>query len=518
MSHAFVKAWGPSGGSTSASAVTLTGGPIGTNGNGLFVLVQYQQSSPRAILTVKDQAGNSLNYRSAGTVDGDGTFYCGEYLLWIYNLQTTVTSVVVTLDSASSAGVQAKGWEFSGLSTADPGASFGSVLKATATLTADAVTSGNINATAQPGLLFGVSINSTNDGAPNAGTGFTDRGTAILTGAFGTYTHRAESKDIAATGNVAATFTNAGTSGQTLQTIAAYVIDQQPAATLSSPARSGTTDVSSTATVTSNTGGGTMYAAWCNTATVPTAAQIKAGGGNVVARASAAAVSGSNSLTTNALTASTTYYGPHLIQNNGLDSNIASVAGSFTTTAPAPSVTAVSSATPLDGSTLTITCSNGGATTGTVTLGGVTQTVTSWADSAGTTTIQITVNVGTNKYGVALGLVVTSAGGLTGATYNGVTGVLPQSGWSYINLGTLNADTTKRVTAVLDLASAEQLRYENKGGLVTMYSDGTFGGDNTVTGFLVGDNDGTGWGASRLQSLVASSGIGRVIHVSTTML
>lgn len=75
----------------------------------------------------------------------------------------------------------------------------------------DAVSSGNANATLQPALVWGFSIDVDGTSAPTAGTGFTSR-TNVWSSA--TCQARPEDKRVTATGNVAATFTaTTGTDG-----------------------------------------------------------------------------------------------------------------------------------------------------------------------------------------------------------------------------------------------------------------------------------------------------------------
>lgn len=68
----------------------------------------------------------------------------------------------------------------------------------------DAVSSGNANATSQPALVWGFSIDIFTNATPTAGTGFTSRAGVWSTN---TCLGRGEDKRVTATGNVAATFT-----------------------------------------------------------------------------------------------------------------------------------------------------------------------------------------------------------------------------------------------------------------------------------------------------------------------
>ena len=76
-----------------------------------------------------------------------------------------------------------------------------------------------------------------------------------------------------------------------------------------------------------------------------------------------------------------------------------------------PTISSTSSATPANGSSLTITGTNFEASqgAGTVTIGGITQAVTAWSG----TSITVTVGRGTNKYGVGVNVVVTNNSALS---------------------------------------------------------------------------------------------------------
>ncbi len=179
-------------------------------------------------------------------------------------------------------------------------------------------------------------------------------------------------------------------------------------------------------------------------------------------------------------------------------------------TTSAPTITGVSTPTPAYQGSLTVTGINFGATqgTGNVSIGGAVQTVTSWAD----TSIALTVARGTNAYGVAESTVVTINGGSNSNSFVGVTGFLPQSGWSYVTIGTPNGTSGFRVTAAADVASGDQLAWDNKGGLVTVYSDATFSADVSVASFNVEDwSTGNGWGTTGLQTMTTATGSSPVI-------
>lgn len=166
-----------------------------------------------------------------------------------------------------------------------------------------------------------------------------------------------------------------------------------------------------------------------------------------------------------------------------------------------PQITGVSNVSPSNGSSLTITglIFGGLQGAGSVSLGGTAQTVTSWS----ATSIVITVARGVNQYGVALNIVVTDNSSVASNAFP-ITSIIPQAGWSYIDLTTQNADSTKRLTASAVLVSGDQIAYDNKSGLVTVLPDGTFYSTVTVPSFNCEGwtgGAGGGWGATALQTI-----------------
>lgn len=163
-----------------------------------------------------------------------------------------------------------------------------------------------------------------------------------------------------------------------------------------------------------------------------------------------------------------------------------------------PTITGVSTATPQYQGSLTITGVNFGASVGTATLGGKTQTVTFWGD----TSITVTVDRGTNKYGVALNLQITTAASVNSNTFTGITGLIPQTGYSYVNLGTINATASHRLTATTaqDLASGYQVAWDTNSGQTTVLTDATFV-TYVSTGFNAEACNSFGWGSLGLQRI-----------------
>lgn len=133
-------------------------------------------------------------------------------------------------------------------------------------------------------------------------------------------------------------------------------------------------------------------------------------------------------------------------------------------------ITGTDDDTPEYQSSLTISGTGFGATqgTGAVTIGGVSQTVTSWAD----TSIAVTVARGSNRYGVALDLVVTDGSGAASTAYS-VT-LMPQAGWDYVVIGTPDTTADNSLDATPALAAGKIVPWDTNGGTVVVLDDGTY--------------------------------------------
>jgi len=183
---------------------------------------------------------------------------------------------------------------------------------------------------------------------------------------------------------------------------------------------------------------------------------------------------------------------------------------------PTPSISSIS--TPIVTNTqTTITGTDFEATqgTGAVTVGGEDVTESSWSD----TSVQYTLDIESSvlKYGSHIVELTNNSG--NSDTIAQVTN--PLSTHSYVNIGT-PATSGDRITAAGDLATSDQVRYENilyDGATPTAYAVSvadtgifTISGsppDGTYT-FEVRVNDGTGWGAAADQTVVinTSGGVG----------
>lgn len=172
--------------------------------------------------------------------------------------------------------------------------------------------------------------------------------------------------------------------------------------------------------------------------------------------------------------------------------------------APSPSITG-GTANPVHGSTgNTISGLNFGSNTGSaaLTIGGQAQTITGWTS----TLITYTANRGTNLDNVAVNAVVTDSTGAASSNY-ALTGFAPPSGYYVVTLASVNSTAAYRITAVADLAIGNQIEWDNS--LVTVYDDGTYVADPTVTSFNVRVGVTTdGWGALAVQTINGGSSTG----------
>lgn len=134
-----------------------------------------------------------------------------------------------------------------------------------------------------------------------------------------------------------------------------------------------------------------------------------------------------------------------------------------------------------------------------------TQTVTNWSD----TSITITNVRGSLKYGTAY-LFVKDNSGAYSAGY-AIT-FSPQAGWNYVNIVTPASPSSIRLTSTTDISGGDQIAYGSISGTgsVVVNNDATFNADSGVSSFIFEVNDGTGWGATAVQNLQASSLFGLV--------
>ncbi len=158
-----------------------------------------------------------------------------------------------------------------------------------------------------------------------------------------------------------------------------------------------------------------------------------------------------------------------------------------------PVIVSTSDDTPTDGASITLTVTGAGASQGTVTLGGVAQTVTAWSD----TSVTITVSLGANKYGVNAALVLTTDDDEVSAGHN--VQVQPAAGVKYITTSGTLADPENRLTTIPDdIVSGYQIEARNvTGGTIadlTLYQDASYSAGTDIVSFQYRVHNGTVWG------------------------
>lgn len=161
-------------------------------------------------------------------------------------------------------------------------------------------------------------------------------------------------------------------------------------------------------------------------------------------------------------------------------------------TTNSPTISGLGASSAVEGGSLTIVGTNlKDAGNSTATLGGVSQTVS--FQSA--TSPQITVVLGTNLFGTATNVVVTNSTGTASNAYSLSGGVTPPAGYNYVTIGTPNATSANRITAVADIATGNQIEWDNASA-VSVYQDGTFSCSSNISSFKVRVGiSGEGWGA-----------------------
>lgn len=198
MPYAFVQ---QNANDNAATATTITVTLTPTAGN-LLVFAISGDSQDTTSIALSDNLGSHNTFTQIAT---DLVSTVNQRCAWWFaeNCKGGATTFTATF-SATTRFRTIYVSEYSGIATT---ASFlnGARAEQIAPLTTtDAVTSGNANATSQPALVWGFSLDVNGTTTPTAGTGFTSR-TGVWSSA--TCLGRPEDKRVTATGNVAATFT-----------------------------------------------------------------------------------------------------------------------------------------------------------------------------------------------------------------------------------------------------------------------------------------------------------------------
>lgn len=281
-------------------------------------------------------------------------------------------------------------------------------------------------------------------------------------------------------------------------------------AVISSPTATSVTQTTATIGCTTDTASGTLYYVASSTQaniTGITAAQVVAGqsssGGALARNGSNAVSSTSPSIAATGFTAGTQYWYAEAQSTGAGNSNVLST-GTFTTTSSAPTISSISDSTPNYLGSLTITGTNfptAQSGSAAITIGGAAQTVT-W--NTATSCSISSVDIGTNKYGTSVNIIVTDASGNASSGY--ATTFSPRSGGAYVDLSGTMASSGVRLTSTPDLAAGDQIEYYGAtGGTipadVTVNSDGTYDVSSSVTAFVFRVNNGAGWGTAATETI-----------------
>lgn len=198
MAYAFVQ---QNANDAAASVATITVTLTPTAGN-LLVFAITGDSADTSSIALSDNLGSHNTFTQIGT---DLVTTNAQRCAWWFAANCKGGATTFTATFSTSTRFRAiYVAEYSGIATASPLLNGARAENDSPGTTADAVTSGNANATSQPALVWGFSIDTSGTTTPNAGTGFTSRTNVWSTN---TCLGRPEDKRVTATGNVAATFT-----------------------------------------------------------------------------------------------------------------------------------------------------------------------------------------------------------------------------------------------------------------------------------------------------------------------
>ena len=206
MAYAFVQ---QNANDAAAGAQTITVTLTPTAGNLLVFCISADQLDTTSI-ALSDNLGvhNTFTQIATDLVTGPGS---DQRCAWYFaeNCKGGATTFTATFSNAATRFRTIYVAEYSGIATSGSFLNGARQEQATPGTGTDAVSSGVANATSQPALVWGFSIDIFTNATPTAGTGFTSRAGVWSTN---TCLGRPEDKRVTATGNVAATFTTtAGT-------------------------------------------------------------------------------------------------------------------------------------------------------------------------------------------------------------------------------------------------------------------------------------------------------------------
>lgn len=198
MAYAFIQ---QNANDNAASAATITVTLTPTAGN-LLVFAISGDSLDTSSIALSDNLGTHNTFTQIST---DLVSLADQRCAWWFaaNCKGGATTFTATF-STSTRFRTIYVAEYSGIATTSPFLNGTRAENQVPGTGADAVSSGNANATSQPALVWGFSIDVTGGTTPAAGTGYTSRAGVWSTA---TALGRPEDKRVTVTGNVAATFT-----------------------------------------------------------------------------------------------------------------------------------------------------------------------------------------------------------------------------------------------------------------------------------------------------------------------
>lgn len=190
------------------------------------------------------------------------------------------------------------------------------------------------------------------------------------------------------------------------------------------------------------------------------------------------------------------------LYGNGETTNRPKVSRFTDNVATGPVITGTSSATPSNGSSMTVSGINFGASKGTkvVKIGGTVCATTAWSD----TSFTVTIDRGLNKYGVAVNVEVWDT--VLVSNSFALTSLLPQAGWSFVNIASISGTG---LTALPSLVAGDQVAYQStvsSAGDVVVDTATDFAAASGVTSFQCEAWTTTdGWGAVATQTVRSGS-------------
>lgn len=195
-----------------ASATSITVSATYTSGDRILVWVKYYDGGAGISATITDGTHSFALVDTAYAIESGGRVAGLYEAINVTGGSYTITASFKNGSNTPTAVVDraVAYWRGTGLDT-NPGQDGIGNIQDPAAATANAVTSGNVTPTAQPNIVFGVTISKANAASISVGTGFTTLGNIPAYDAIAGDTSLAEYKRTTSTSATAATFTLGGT-------------------------------------------------------------------------------------------------------------------------------------------------------------------------------------------------------------------------------------------------------------------------------------------------------------------